>query len=54
MSQQPSGPLGWRGPYIRLHGWLVRYVWPSYDQARFIKAVKRDIKKLVEGEPELH
>jgi hypothetical protein len=54
MSQQPPVASGWRGPCIRLRGWLVRYVWPSYDQARFIEAVKRDIKKLVEGEPELH
>ena len=32
----------------------ARYVWPSYDQARFVEAAKRDIKKLVEGEAELH
>jgi hypothetical protein len=50
MSQEPWGASGWQG----LRGWLVRYVWPSYDQARFIEAAKRDIKNLVEGEPELH
>jgi hypothetical protein len=54
MSQQPWGASGWQGPCLRLHGWLVRYVWPSYDQARFIQAAKRDIKNIVEGEPELH
>jgi hypothetical protein len=53
MSQEPWGVSGWQGPYLRLRGWLARYVWPSYDQARFIEAAKRDIKKLVEGEPEL-
>jgi hypothetical protein len=54
MSQEPWGACGWQGPCFRLRGWLARYVWPSYDQARFIQAAKRDIKKLVEGEPELH
>jgi hypothetical protein len=53
MSQEPRGEAGWRGPCLRLRGWLARHVWPSYDQARFIQAVKRDIKKLVEGEPQL-
>jgi hypothetical protein len=54
MSQEPWDASGWQGPCLRLRGWLARYVWPSYDQARFIEAAKRDIKKLVEGEPELH
>lgn len=53
MSQEPWGTSGWQGPCLRLRGWLARYAWPSYDQARFIEAAKRDIKKLVEGEPEL-
>ena len=53
MSQEPRGASSRKGPYLRLRGWLARYVWPSYDQARFIDAAKRDIKKLVEGEPEL-
>ena len=41
------------GPVSPAARWLARYAWPSYDQARFIEAAKRDIKKLVEGEPEL-
>ena len=53
MSQEPRGASGWQGPCLRLRGWLARYVWPSYDQARFIQAAKRDIKKLAEGEPQL-
>ena len=53
MSQEPRGACGWQGPCLRLRGWLARYVWPSYDQARFIQAAKRDIKKLAEGEPQL-
>jgi hypothetical protein len=32
----------------------MRYVWPSYEQARFIEAAKRDMKKLIEGEPKLN
>ena len=54
MSQEPRGASGRQGPCLLLRGWLSRYVWPGYDQARFIQAAKRDIKKLVEGEPELH
>jgi len=53
MSQEAWGTSGWQGPCLRLRGWLARYVWPSYDQARFIEAAKRDIKKLAEGKPEL-
>jgi hypothetical protein len=53
MSQEPSGTPGRLGPCLRLRGWLARYLWPGYDQARFIGAARRDIKKLVEGEPEL-
>jgi hypothetical protein len=51
MSQEPWGAAGWQGPCLRLRGWLARYLWPGYDQARFIEAAKRDIKKLAEGEP---
>jgi hypothetical protein len=38
---------------IRLRGWLVRYVWTSYAQRRFIEDVKRDIRRLVQGGGEL-
>ena len=53
MSQEPSGMSGRLGRCLRLRGWLARYLWPGYDQARFIGAARRDIKKLVAGEPEL-
>ena len=39
---------------LRLRGWLARYVWPSYQQARLIEGAKRDIMRLTEAEPELH
>ena len=39
---------------LRVRGWLARYVWPSYSQARFIEGVKRDIRELTEAEPELN
>jgi hypothetical protein len=54
MRQQPRHASGRQRPCRRLRGWLARYVWPSYDQARFIEAAKRDMKKLIEGEPELN
>jgi hypothetical protein len=38
---------------IRLRGWLVRYIWPSYAQRRFIEGAKRDIRRLVQGGSEL-
>ena len=38
---------------IRLRGWLVRYLWASYEQRRFIEGAKRDIRKLVHGGGEL-
>jgi hypothetical protein len=54
MRQQPWHACGRPRPGLRLRGWLARYVWPSYDQARFIEAAKRDMEKLIEGEPELN
>ncbi len=54
MRQQPWHACGRQQPCLRLRGWLARYVWPSYDQARFIEAAKRDMEKLIEGEPELN
>jgi hypothetical protein len=54
MSQQQLREAPARqGRCCRLGGWLTRYVWPSYHQRRFIEAAKRDMKKLIEGEPEL-
>jgi hypothetical protein len=53
MRQRPWQASGRQRPYLRLRVWLARYVWPSYDQARFIEAARRDMKKLIEGEPEL-
>jgi hypothetical protein len=38
---------------IRLRGWLVRYLWASYEQRRFIQGAKRDIQRLVQGGSEL-
>jgi hypothetical protein len=38
---------------IRLRGWLVRYIWPNYEQRMFIADVKRDIRRLVQGSDEL-
>jgi hypothetical protein len=37
---------------IRLRGWLLRYIWPSYAQRSFIAGAKRDILRLVQGEGE--
>jgi hypothetical protein len=53
MSQQPRDSLGRQGRCFWLRGWLARYVWPDYCQRRFIEAAKRDMKKLIEGQPEL-
>jgi hypothetical protein len=52
--QQPWHAPGRQRPCPRLRGWLARYIWPSYDQARFIEAAQRDMEKLIEGEPELN
>jgi hypothetical protein len=52
MSQEPPGTPARQGPCPRLRGWLARYLWPGYDQARFIAAARRDIKKLAGDEPE--
>jgi hypothetical protein len=41
------------GPCFRLRGWLTRYIWPSYCQRRLIEDAKRDMKALIEGQPEL-
>ncbi len=38
---------------IRLRGWLVRYIWPTYAQRMFIEDAKRDIRRLVQGGGEL-
>jgi hypothetical protein len=38
---------------IRLRGWLVRYIWPSYAQRTFIDGARRDIRRLVQGGSEL-
>jgi hypothetical protein len=38
---------------IRLRGWLVRYIWTSFEQRRFIEGAKRDIRRLADGQDEL-
>jgi len=36
--------------FIRLRGWLTRYIWPDYAQRMLIQDVKREITGFVRGD----
>jgi hypothetical protein len=36
--------------FIRLRGWLTRYIWPDYAQRMLIQDAKREINGFVRGD----